>query len=202
MTRCIAHAAAALSCAALLGISVAVSTNGRLTSALEFTQAYASSAYAASTTTADSIPPGYLQDTALSDGLTTYLKGNRLPLVRGQVFASSSGRKQVLLYGFVATETGKQNATIRARSYLGEPAVPVINRIAVRPELQSSSGPPVPPSIPPAMGSSDAYASGEVEDVRSYQRQGEEAQRQQQNLRSQQDIEAALLIARLLMGFL
>ena len=95
-----------------------------------------------------SVPPGYTNDTAQSGTLTSYLQSHRLPLVGAQVLADGSGNQQVILYGFVASDFGKQDAADKARRYLHNPNAPVINRIAVRPELASgaSGSAPAAPS--------------------------------------------------------
>lgn len=146
----------------------------------------------------DAVPPGYSRDAAQSTALTGYLQKNRLPLVRALVFTNGGGDRQVLLYGFVATDRGKENAAARARQYLSDPSVEVINRIAVRPELLTSGG--GGSSSSPAPGS-DAY-DGELGSAQSYQEQAEEAQRQQQAIQKQQELDAVLLLMRLLIGLL
>ena len=112
-----------------------------------------------------SVPPGYTNDTAQSDTLTSYLQSHRLPLVGAQVLTNSSGNRQIILYGFVASDFGKQDAADRARQYLHSPNAPVINRIAVRPELASgaSGSAPVAPNGTSggAYGSTGSGASGE-----------------------------------------
>ena len=95
------------------------------------------------------VPPGYTNNTAQSGTLTSYLQSHRLPLVGAQVLNNSSGNQQIILYGFVATDFGKQDAADKARRYLHNPNAPVINRIAVRPELATG-----------ANGSAPAASSG------------------------------------------
>src|SRR5204862_5526959 len=56
------------------------------------------------------VPPGYTNNTAQSGTLTSYLQSHRLPLVGAQVLNNSSGNQQIILYGFVATDFGKQDA--------------------------------------------------------------------------------------------
>src|SRR5258708_7021416 len=102
-----------------------------------------------------SVPPGYTNDTSRSGTLTSYLQSHRLPLVGAQVLADSSGNQQVILYGFVASDFGRQDAADKARRYLHSPNVPVINRIAVRPELASGAS-----GSTPAPGASQSGASG------------------------------------------
>lgn len=167
------------------------------------TDAYASSADAdtGDPGSGEAVPPGYLRDTAQSTALTGYLQKNRLPLVRAQVFTNSSGNRQVLLYGFVASDRGKQNATARSRQYLSDPSVPVINRIAVRPELLTSGSNGASSSSSSAPPSSDAY-DGELGSAQSYESQAQEAERQRQNMQNQQELDVILLLMRLLVGLL
>ena len=140
------------------------------------------------------VPPGYTNDTAQSGTLTSYLQSHRLPLVGAQVLTDSSGNQQIILYGFVATDFGKQDAADKARRYLHNPNAPVINRIAVRPELASAA-----PARSTA-GASGAYgstgSSGSSGDglgsVQSYQDQAQQAQQQQQYMQNSQPSPSAL----------
>jgi hypothetical protein len=106
----------------------------------------------------------------LSDQLTYYLQGHRLPLVGAQVASAASGAHKVILYGYVATEHGKHDAVDKARRFLNDSNAEIDNRIVVSPELRepnpavsaaassfpppvvtSSSSTAVPPQqIPPA----------------------------------------------------
>src|SRR6516162_1449583 len=98
---------------------------------------------------AGAVPPGYSNNAGQSSSLTGYLQSHRLPLVGAQVLNDSRGDQQVILYGFVASDFGKQDAADKARQYLHNPNVPVVNRIAVRPELASgASGSASPPPAP------------------------------------------------------
>ena len=145
-----------------------------------------------------SVPPGYTNDTSQSGTLTSYLQSHRLPLVGGQVLADSSGNQQVILYGFVASDFGRQDAADKARRYLHNPNVPVINRIAVRPELASGASGSAPAPAASQSGASggaygssgDAGASGssgnELGSVQSYQDQAQQAQQQQQYMQQAQ----------------
>jgi len=131
---------------------------------------------------AGSVPPGYTNDTSRSGTLTNYLQNHRLPLVGAQVLANNSGNQQVILYGFVASDFGKQDAADKARRYLHNPNVPVINRIAVRPELASGASGSAPAPGAPQTGASGATGSSgsELGSVQSYQDQQQQAQQQQQ----------------------
>jgi hypothetical protein len=77
----------------------------------------------------------YTVDSAASNSLTAYLRKNRLPLVGAQVQTTPDGQKRLMLYGFVATDFGRQDAETKALAHLGGSGVTVENRIAVRPEI-------------------------------------------------------------------
>ena len=79
-------------------------------------------------------------DSPQSQGLSDYLKAHSLPLVGAQVVTSSSGGKQVILFGFVASDFGKTDAEQKARHYLKDPTLVVDNRIKISPELAGSDG--------------------------------------------------------------
>jgi len=142
------------------------------------TYASASSSSTGDPDSAGAVPPGYSNDSAQSSALTSYLQKNRLPLVGAQVLTNGSGNREVILYGFVATDFGKQDAVDKARRYLHAPDVAVVNRIAVRPELLASNGSGAPssaPSTPP----SGSYSPGGVGSLQSYENQTQQAQSQQ-----------------------
>jgi hypothetical protein len=125
-------------------------------------------------------------DSPQSQGLTDYLRHHSLPLVGAQVVTSTSGGKQVILYGFVASDFGKTDAEQKARHYLNDPTLVVDNRIKVSSELaggKSSSGSSTP------YDSNDPYASsGSVQDyqnnlppdAQAYAAQGQQLQQYQQ----------------------
>lgn len=77
---------------------------------------------------------------AQSEALSDYLHGQRLPLVNARILRQD-GARSVLLYGFVATEQGKQHAVQRTTVFLRDPTVTVLNRIKVRPELLTLARP-------------------------------------------------------------
>lgn len=83
-----------------------------------------------------------------------YLKQNRLPLVGAQVTKDSNGARRVVLYGFVATDDGKQDAEAKAIAFLGQPPPTVDDRLVVKPELATMTGPP------PADAQPDAQPAG------------------------------------------
>jgi hypothetical protein len=128
-------------------------------------------------------------DSPQSQGLTDYLRHHSLPLVGAQVVTSSSGGKQVILYGFVASDFGKTDAEQKARHYLSDPTLVVDNRIKVSSELagaKGNSGSTTP------YDSSDPYASsGSIQDYQNngnnlppgaaaYAAQGQQLQQYQQ----------------------
>ena len=76
-----------------------------------------------------------------SQYLTAYLRQHRLPLVGAQVLGDVAGNRRIVLYGFVATEFGKNDAAREALAYIesraraGTSAPQVENRIEIRPEI-------------------------------------------------------------------
>jgi hypothetical protein len=125
-------------------------------------------------------------DSPQSQGLSDYLKHHSLPLVGAQVVTSPSGGKQVILFGFVASDFGKTDAEQKARYYLKDPSLVVDNRIKVSPELAGSRA----GSGTTASDGSDPYAtSGSIQDyqnneppgAQAYQAQGQYQQYQQYN---------------------
>ena len=70
-----------------------------------------------------------------SQDLTVYLRQHRLPLVGAQVLEDAAGDQRVVLYGFVATDFGKNDAARKAREYLKSSDIAIDNRIEVRPEI-------------------------------------------------------------------
>lgn len=145
------------------------------------------------------VPPGYSLDSSESRALGSYLQSHRLPLVGAQVLTNGGGNRRVILYGFVATDFGKQDAADKARRYLNDPSLAVINRIAVRPQLLASgsgSGTP-PPSTPSAPSSGGTYSSGNLGSVQSYENQA----RTQQYMQNQSGL-SALVPLIMMMGML
>jgi hypothetical protein len=87
---------------------------------------------------ANPIPPLPATPAAQSQALTSYLQTHRLPLV-GVNVVEQDGHPNAILYGFVATPLGKQNAAdIVRRAFRGAP-VTIQNRILVRPELLAAN---------------------------------------------------------------
>ena len=115
-------------------------------------------------------------DSPQSQGLSDYLKAHSLPLVGAQVVTSSSGGKQVILFGFVASDFGKTDAEQKARHYLKDPTLVVDNRIKISPELAGGhgssnstvNGVPSGNAMPYDNNSTDPYAStGTVQDYQN-----------------------------------
>ncbi len=83
--------------------------------------------------------PAYAQnntvDRASSDALTRYLREHQLPLVGAEVSNPQEGKRQVVLYGFVATAFGKGDAGRKALQFFNSPGTEIVNRIAIRPEI-------------------------------------------------------------------
>jgi hypothetical protein len=80
-------------------------------------------------------------DQATSQALTSYLKQNRLPLVGAQVIKATGGQQRVVLYGFVASDEGKQDAERKVIAYLGTPVPTIDDRLVVKPELATMTAP-------------------------------------------------------------
>lgn len=70
-----------------------------------------------------------------SAALTEYLHNHRLPAVGAQITVGEDGARSVMLYGFVATQRGFDDAAKRTRDYLHDPYVRITNRIKIEPEL-------------------------------------------------------------------
>jgi len=117
-----------------------------------------------------------------ASALTDYLHQNRLPLVQAQMIPDKDGNRQIIIYGFVATEFGKSDAADKVRAFLNDPKIKIINRIRIRPEIANQ-----PPSTAPATGktSSDASAlpSDSPGDEEAYRNQqfADQPQYRQQN---------------------
>jgi hypothetical protein len=79
----------------------------------------------------------YTVDPDSSRQLTDYLKKSRLPLVGAQVMHTDAGDRQVMLYGFVATNFGKTDAEKKTRKFLKDSEIEIVNRIEVRPEIRN-----------------------------------------------------------------
>jgi hypothetical protein len=135
-------------------------------------------------------------DSPQSQALSDYLKHHSLPLVGAQVVTSPSGGKQVILFGFVASDFGKTDAEQKARHYLKDSSLVVDNRIKITPELAGGHGSSgstangAPPSNTMPTDGTDPYASsGSLQDyqnnnlppdAQAYAAQGQQLQQYQQ----------------------
>lgn len=117
--------------------------------------------------------------TGVSQSLTGYLHTHRLPLVGAQVLQNPDGSREVVLYGFTATDFGKHDAVTKTRRFLKDREIGVTNRIKVRPELLSLNRKPA--ASPPPAGSADSSGAGSARDYANQQ-----AGDQQQYLAQQQ----------------
>lgn len=133
---------------------------------------YSSSSQSSSTYVpppATTTPPPPLKDASVDKGrsaaLTQYLKSHRLPLVGAQVLVSPSGQQQLMLYGFVATQYGKNDAEAKARRYLGAPDIGVNNQIKIEPQLAKSSSGSSSSSYGSSMPGVQAYENQQAQDA-------------------------------------
>ena len=60
---------------------------------------------------------------------TKYLHNHRLPMVGAQITDTDSGR-QLMLYGFVATDFGKDDAVAKSQKLLARLSISLLNHIA------------------------------------------------------------------------
>ncbi len=111
-------------------------------------------------------------DSAQSKALTDYLHGHQLPLVGARVLAGNGGPRQAILYGFVPTAFGKNDAADEARQFLNDPGAQIDNRIRLAPELATSQS------------ASQATPDQPNNDVRAYEDQ-QRAEHQLQQYQSQ-----------------
>ena len=70
-------------------------------------------------------------------------------MVGAQVSVTSTGR-HLMLYGFVATNFGKDDAVTKSKRYLHDSTITVVNNIRVNPQLKHLKRPP--PSDDEQMG--------------------------------------------------
>ncbi len=92
-------------------------------------------------------------DKTTSAKLTKYLHSHRLPMVGAQITDTDAGR-QLMLYGFVATDFGKDDAVTKSKRYLHDSTISVVNNIRVNPQLKHLKRPPPSDDMGPgAMGS-------------------------------------------------
>jgi hypothetical protein len=93
--------------------------------------------------------------------LTKNLHSHRLPLVSAQLLTNADGTREVVLYGFTATDFGKQDAVTKSRHYLKDSTIAVSNRIKVRPELENQTPASEAPTASADAGSADEYSGQE-----------------------------------------
>jgi hypothetical protein len=93
-------------------------------------------------------------DTTTSTKLTNYLHKNRLPMVGAQISNTSAGRR-LMLYGYVATDFGKDDAVTKSKQYLHDSTIAVVNNIRVNPQLKHLKRPPPDETAPDQMGDSN-----------------------------------------------
>ncbi len=79
-------------------------------------------------------------DKTASAKLTKYLHNHRLPMVGAQISDTSSGR-QLMLYGYVATDFGKDDAVTKSKAFLHDSSIAVVNNIRVNPQLKHMKSP-------------------------------------------------------------
>jgi len=168
------------------------STNpGNSSSQVGSSGTYSSNSTMAAPSSAGTVAGGIV-DSPQSQGLSDYLKHHQLPLVGAQVVTSASGGRQVILFGFVASDFGKTDAEQKARHYLKDQSVVVDNRIKISPELAGSKGGSagstvngVPSANAMPSDGTDPYAgSGSIQDYQNnqppdayaYQSQGQQYQ--------------------------
>jgi hypothetical protein len=140
-------------------------------SSLGTASGYGSSAKITAPSSAGTVVGGTI-DSGQSQGLSDYLKHHQLPLVGAQVVTNPSAGKQVILFGFVASEYGKTDAEQKARKYLKDSTLIVDNRIKVSPELAGAKGDSSASSMSTSStlpsDSTDPYAtSGSVQDYQN-----------------------------------
>ncbi len=165
---------------------------GNSTSQVGSSNGYESHSTMAAPSSAGTVAGGTI-DSPQSQGLSDYLKHHQLPLVGAQVVTSPSGGRQVILFGFVASDFGKTDAEQKARHYLKDQSVVVDNRIKISPELAGSKGSAgstvngVPAANAMPSEGSDPYAeSGSLQDYQNNQPPDAYAYQSQQNQQYQQ----------------
>jgi hypothetical protein len=82
---------------------------------------------------------GKTRDSELADRITKYLNDHCLPLVRASITREPDGAPGILLYGFVASDSGKRNAEAEAAALLADSGIEITDVILIRPQLASTS---------------------------------------------------------------
>jgi len=104
---------------------------------LQLPDALAPSAQANAPEKLPSLPP---DPAGQGRALTDYFQAHKLPLVGASVIVNQN-RRQVILYGFVATAQGKIDAQEDTQRIVNDPKVAILNRIVVQPELVTMDQP-------------------------------------------------------------
>ncbi len=124
----------------------------------------------------ETLPPLPAEPAAQARTITNYLKSHRLPLV-GVNVVEEDGRRQAILYGFVATPFGRQDAEQKTRGFFRDSKVEIVNRIIVEPQLLEAKAKVPSPAeeTVPSAGPSPSQAYGnyspaaENPDIAAYQ---------------------------------
>ncbi len=119
-----------------------------------------------------SVNAATLSNAALAGALTTYLKHHKLPLVGADVVTKPDGTRQVILYGFTATDYGKSDAVQKTRRFLDDPSIAIANRIMVQPSLAQARPAQSQPWSGAAAGTAGATAGAGMPGVGSLQSYG------------------------------
>jgi hypothetical protein len=121
--------------------------------------------------------------------LTKYLHDHRLPLVSAQLVTNADGTREVVLYGFTATDFGKQDAVTKSRRYLKDSTIAISNRIMVRPELENHTPASAEPTASADPGSATDYSGQEGKPAESSSEPGDAGSGNLQN-QSRRDIQS------------
>lgn len=150
-------------------------------------------------------PSGYKVDSAKSKALSDYLTRHKLPLVGAQVMRGPDAQRGVVLYGFVGSDFGKQDAVAKSREFLNDPSLAVNNRIKVNPELLTSSQPADSSAEGAAGAAATTDSSSSYPGANAYtQNQQSEAQQYVQNQNRNAQLSAmapALMIGMMALSF-
>ncbi len=116
------------------------------------------------TTPLPAIAQTFTVDGSASESLTNYLRQNRLPLVGAQIGTAPTGARRLVLYGYVATQTGKSDAQSKAVAYMGSPSPDVVNRIVIKPDIANMRAGGQAGQAGSAGGSADNSQTGSAND--------------------------------------
>lgn len=73
----------------------------------------------------------------------------------GAQISNTGSVRQLMLYGYVATDFGKSDAVTKSKRYLGETAISVVNNIKVNPQLRHLKQGSPDQNAPTQMGDSN-----------------------------------------------